>query len=395
MSTTTGLEEQGLRASSQAAAASSPVPSVWRAVLDVLLGRDARRRLWLRRTATAGVMYVAIILLQAWGAHAGLLSGYTAAGLIAYEVLGFGLTYALLRSGFSARLRDPALTLWQILLGLSIVVLNYALVEASRNVAMPLLCLVLVFGMYSLSPSQLLLAGGSAVAMLLAMLFFMTRLHMPDFDVEQQALNVALAAITLPVLAVAAQQVSLMRRRQVQQQMEMDQTIRQLNELATRDGLTGLANRRHMSVRLAREARRMARSQRAYSVLILDIDSFKRINDHYGHKVGDGVLISFGQQMQTVFSDPDAACRWGGEEFLVLMPETSAAQALDAAQRLQASLVIELPDIDHGRRARVTFSGGVAQAGPGEAPERVIARADAALYRAKRGGRNLVKVARP
>ena len=358
-----------------------------------VLGREPRQRLWVKRMGVSTGMYLATIVLQCWAIEAGLLSRAVGMWLVAYELTGFGLLYALLRSGLSRRLPDPSMAFWQTMLGLSVVVLNYALFEASRDVAMPLLCLTLVFGLYVLSPAQILLATGCAVAMLLVMLFFMSRLNLPHFDVEQQALNVALAAITLPVLAIVARQVALMRRRQVRQQLELDQAIQQLNEVATRDGLTGLSNRRHMNARLSTEVQRMARSQRAFSLLILDIDCFKRINDLYGHQVGDQVLVAFGRQILSVFGDPDAACRWGGEEFLVLMPETSAMQAQDAARCLQTSMNIELPDIDHGRRARVTFSGGIAQAEMGEPLANVIARADAALYQAKRGGRNRVLAA--
>lgn len=358
-----------------------------------VLGHGPQQRMWVMRTGVSAGMYLATIALQCWAVDAGLLSRTVATWLIAYQVIGFSLLYGLLRSGLSLRLPDPSMAFWQSMLGLSVVVLNYALFEASRNVGMPLLCLTLVFGLYVLSPAQILLAGGCAVAMLLAMLFFVSRLHLPDFDVEQQSLNVALAAITLPVLAVVARQVALMRRRQVQQQLELDQAIQQLNEVATRDGLTGLSNRRHMNTRLDTEVRRMVRSQRAFSLLILDIDCFKRINDHYGHQVGDQVLVAFGQHILSVFGDPDTACRWGGEEFLVLMPETTAAQAMAAVQRLQAASIIELPDIDHGERSCVTFSGGLAQAVLGEPLAATIARADAVLYQAKRDGRNRVLTA--
>ena len=359
----------------------------------LILGRKPDQRLWIQRLSVSVGMYGATIILQCWAVEAGLLPPVVAGFLIAYELIGFCLLYGLLRTGLSLRLRDPSMAFWQTMLGLSVVVLNYALFEASRDVTMPLLCLTLVFGLYVLTPSQILLACGCSVAMLLVMLFFMTRLHVPDFDAEQQALNVALATITLPVLAIVARQVALMRRRQVQQQLELDQAIAQLNELATRDGLTGLSNRRHMNTRLDTEMQRMARTRRPFSLLILDIDFFKRINDHYGHLVGDTVLVAFGQQILSVFGDPDAACRWGGEEFLVLMPETSAMQAHDAVRRLQAALNIKLPDVDHGRRASVTFSGGIAQAGVGEPLAAVMSRADAALYQAKRDGRDRVLVA--
>ena len=380
-------------ASGQAAEEVARAPASAGTLSALILGRKPEQRLWIQRLSVSVGMYGATIILQRWAVEAGLLPPVVAGFLIAYELIGFWLLYGLLRTGLSLRLRDPSMAFWQTMLGLSVVVLNYALFEPSRDVTMPLLCLTLVFGLYVLTPSQILLACGWSVAMLLVMLFFMTRLHVPDFDAEQQALNVALATITLPVLAIVARQVALMRRRQVQQQLELDQAIAQLNEVATRDGLTGLSNRRHMNTRLDTEMQRMARTRRPFSLLILDIDFFKRINDHYGHPVGDKVLVAFGQQILSVFGDPDAACRWGGEEFLVLMPETSAMQAHDAVRRLQAALNIRLPDIDHGRRASVTFSGGIAQAGVGEPLAAVMARADAALYQAKRDGRDRVLVA--
>ncbi|MFZ5526999.1 MAG: hypothetical protein ACOZE7_10130 [Pseudomonadota bacterium] len=141
--------------------------------------------MWVMRTGVSAGMYLATIALQCWAVDAGLLSRTVATWLIVYQVIGFSLLYGLLRSGLSLRLPDPSMAFWQSMLGLSVVVLNYALFEASRNVGMPLLCLTLVFGLYVLSPAQILLAGGCAVAMLLAMLFFVSRLHLPDFDVEQ------------------------------------------------------------------------------------------------------------------------------------------------------------------------------------------------------------------
>lgn len=360
---------------------------------DWLFGTDPKQRIGLQRTALSGGIYLIASLLRFSLAGFGLLPWHVALVMAGYETVGFIALYAVLRSGISLRFRDPALTLWQILLGLSALVANYALVPISRDVTMPLLCLVLVFGMYRLTPGQMLLAGGSAVVMLLTMLLLMAHLHWADFDLSQQALNVALAAATLPVFVVVARQVARMRHGQVQQKAEMAEAIQQLNHLATRDGLTGLVNRRYMSARLDDELLRMARSRRAFSVLILDIDFFKRVNDNFGHQVGDSVLISLARQLVEMFPEPDAASRWGGEEFLVLMPEASAGDLLRTVEQLQRRLEILLPTRDVAPPSRVTFSGGIAQAQPGESLQSILERADAALYRAKQQGRNQVLVA--
>ncbi len=360
---------------------------------DGLFGLDPKQRIGLQRTALSGAIYLIASLLRFVLAGVGLLSWRVAFIMGGYEIAGFITLYIVLRSGISLRFRDPALTLWQILLGLSALVANYALVPISRDVTMPLLCLVLVFGMYRLTPAQMLFAGGSAVVMLLTMLLLMAHLQWPDFDLGQQALNVALAAATLPVFVVVARQVARMRHGQVQQKAEMADAIQQLNHLATRDGLTGLVNRRHMSARLDDELLRMARSQRAFSVLLLDVDHFKRVNDQFGHQAGDSVLVSLARRLVEMFPEPDAASRWGGEEFLVLMPEATAGDMLRATEQLQCRLEIWLPTRDEAPPSRVTFSGGIAQAQPGETLQSLLERADAALYRAKQQGRNQVLVA--
>lgn len=369
---------------------SRPVRGWVRAVL----GADARLHTGLRRTLWSGLMYVLLNVARLVGATQGYLPWSAALILLAYEAAFFGGIYTAQRSGSTLGLRDPAITFVQILLALSSLVLNYALVEASRTVAMPLLCMVLVFGMYRLTPGQILLAGGAAVGMLMLMLLFLWRHHDPALDIGLQALNVGLAAITLPVLAVVAQQVAGLRQRQVRQKAEMAEAIEQLNRLATRDVLTGLVNRRFMTQRLGEEMQRMARTRRGFCVALLDIDFFKRVNDTYGHAVGDAVLSGFAQQASEALRDPDAVSRWGGEEFLVLLPECSLATAARGVEGFLQRFDLVLPARDEQQAPqRVTFSAGLAMARPDESLEQVVQRADAALYAAKQGGRHRLVVA--
>ncbi len=365
----------------------------WRVIGDALLGTEPRQRIRLRRTLLSGLMYLLFTLLRWGGAMHGLVPWPAVQLVAAYEITGFLALYAVLRSGRTQHLNDPALTLQQILFGLSALVLNYAVIDVSRNVALPLLSLVLVFGMYRLTPGQILLVGGATVVMLLAMLLVMWRVHEPGFDVAEQSLNVVLAAVTLPMFAMVARRLTQMRQRHVQQKADMAEAIEQLHHLATRDGLTGLVNRRHMMTQLADEQQRQARSQRACCVALLDIDHFKRINDTHGHQMGDSVLISFARQAVEVLPGPDAVCRWGGEEFLVLMPEVALPEARSAIERLLRRIDITLPPRDDGQAWRVTLSAGLAEAQAGEPLSRAIERADAALYRAKQAGRDRLELA--
>jgi len=163
------------------------------------------------------------------------------------------------------------------------------------------------------------------------------------------------------------------------------------------DGLTGIANRRHFDVALDRELRRTQRNGGALALLLMDIDSFKAYNDHFGHQEGDACLVKVAQALAGMLKRPaDVAARYGGEEFAAILPDTKLAQArahADAIRRHIAAL--NLPHAPGAVRPHVTLSIGVAAFDGGEftlpaEPAALIEAADKALYAAKRGGRDRV-----
>lgn len=157
--------------------------------------------------------------------------------------------------------------------------------------------------------------------------------------------------------------------------------------LANTDGLTGLYNHRHLQERLKQEIERAERYGRPLSLVMADLDRFKRFNDAYGHPRGDEVLIQVAQTLRHVTRSADIVARYGGEEFTLILPETPAAEAGVLAGRARecvAALAIGDPE------NRVTLSLGVAAHSPGLTKEGLIEAADAALYAAKRRGRNRV-----
>jgi diguanylate cyclase (GGDEF)-like protein len=163
-----------------------------------------------------------------------------------------------------------------------------------------------------------------------------------------------------------------------------------LHELATRDALTGLPNRREAMRLLAEELMRVQRDMSAASVLMLDVDHFKRINDTYGHAGGDSALKFCAQQISARLRAIDTCSRLGGEEFAVLLPGTDLGGARVIAERLRASLEAATMELD-GQPLRMTVSIGAAQLRPTDADaDAALRRADAALYRAKSEGRNRV-----
>ncbi|NJL07200.1 MAG: PleD family two-component system response regulator [Methylacidiphilales bacterium] len=163
-------------------------------------------------------------------------------------------------------------------------------------------------------------------------------------------------------------------------------------ELAISDALTGLHNRRYLESHLGAVVDQAAVRWKPVSLLILDIDHFKSVNDTWGHDAGDDVLREFALRLKRSIRGIDLACRFGGEEFVVVMPETDLAAAKAVAERIRRQIAAEPFAIQKGtRQLDVTISIGLAtRQGPADMPEAILKRADEALYRAKRGGRNRV-----
>jgi two-component system cell cycle response regulator len=166
-------------------------------------------------------------------------------------------------------------------------------------------------------------------------------------------------------------------------------------EMAITDGLTGLHNRRYLERHLGTLVQQAVARNRPLSVLVLDIDHFKAINDSGGHAAGDDVLREFSRRVRKAVRGIDLACRLGGEEFVVAMPDTDAALALLVGERIRQKIGGEPFHVDDaGRTFKVTVSIGIASLSSAEdTPQGLLKRADDALYRAKREGRDRVAAA--
>jgi diguanylate cyclase (GGDEF)-like protein len=169
-------------------------------------------------------------------------------------------------------------------------------------------------------------------------------------------------------------------------------TIAQLRELSTIDSVTGCSTRPDGLERLRAELKRAQRANQQVAVLMLDLDYFKSVNDRYGHQGGDSVLAAIGNTIMQTLRVSDLRCRWGGEEFLVALPECDLEKARRVASTLARRIAGTVTEYDSAR-IQLTTSVGITVALPGEEdPEAVLARADAALYRAKADGRNCIRV---
>lgn len=181
--------------------------------------------------------------------------------------------------------------------------------------------------------------------------------------------------------------------RVLQRTLELMVANTKLEQLATTDPLTGIGNRRRMTEQIAKELERSRRFLHPLSLLMVDIDHFKNVNDVYGHEAGDRAIVAVSKALAGGMRSIDMASRFGGEEFVLLMPETDLDVAGHAAERLRACVAALRIHGDNGEQIALTISIGVAASDPGgalDSPSSLLSRADKALYQAKHAGRDRV-----
>jgi diguanylate cyclase (GGDEF)-like protein len=173
---------------------------------------------------------------------------------------------------------------------------------------------------------------------------------------------------------------------------EVEHLQAKLRDVSLRDPLTGLFNRRYLDATLSRELTRCLREGRPLALLVVDADHFKRVNDTFGHAGGDEVLRAIAQILQSTLRSEDVVCRYGGEEFVAVMPGADLALAAARAEALRACIEATPIATDSGL-VRITVSIGAGLAEPDDTPVSAFKRADEAVYRAKQSGRNRVACA--
>lgn len=166
---------------------------------------------------------------------------------------------------------------------------------------------------------------------------------------------------------------------------------KKLMDINLLDGLTGIFNRRYMEIKLKEEFSRAKRYGGEFSIIMFDIDFFKKINDVYGHQCGDFILKSISSRISSIMRNVDCLYRYGGEEFCCMLPETDISEAVKAADRFRKS-VMEMENNFDGELIKITISLGVSAVNDEiHSPERLLKMADDALYKAKKEGRNRVE----
>ncbi|MDA8413243.1 MAG: GGDEF domain-containing protein [Desulfobacteraceae bacterium] len=173
---------------------------------------------------------------------------------------------------------------------------------------------------------------------------------------------------------------------------ELVNMVRSLNLASRIDGMTGLANRRDIMEKINREATRSHRHQRTFSILLVNIDDFRKVNDIYGYNAGDDVLVEIARVLMSCVRNEDICARWGGDEFMILLPETGTMESLPVAKKvLEALSMTEFKANKPG--IHITVSIGVCEHDPAQSVQECISRVHQALLHAKSGGKNLYIIA--
>ncbi|MBI5333464.1 MAG: GGDEF domain-containing protein [Burkholderiales bacterium] len=365
-------------------------PAGWRARLrTALLGREEwqQRRLGIFFMST--VMYVAGIGSCQLAVWTGAWAPWQRNLVAGYLIVAHLLSYLVERSAWSRRLSDETLMVSQIGIAASAALLAYAMGGFARSGLLLVFGMQLMFMMLTVSPRRMRRIGWATILGFVAVSVTMQLLQPERFPLKEEVITLSLALGILPVMLAGALKVTGLRARLVKQQAALQAAMDRLQEMAGRDQLTGLHNRHHMVQRLAEALARQRRQPGPLCLALLDLDHFKRINDQFGHQVGDRVLQDFARAVGGSLRATDELARWGGEEFLVLLPHTAPADAQAVIERLREAYTRAAPlAAERPQQPAVTFSAGLVEHRMGDPIERSIERADQALYRAKDEGRN-------
>lgn len=271
----------------------------------------------------------------------------------------------------------------------SIVFLNHCYLLVGGLVPFVLIAMAFICWRSGYRPARFLVLSWTlyGICGLLYALTFQGWLPFNYFSFHSFQIGSALEAILLSF--ALADRINLLR----QEREQLSHSERRHKELAVTDSLTGLYNRRYFTAQIDLEPEGADRLGQKLTLMMLDVDNFKAFNDRYGHQEGDRVLACLGKIMLACVRDKDVACRYGGEEFAIILPGGQNSTAVEIYERINKELLAYRFGTDGQKSGRITMSIGVAEHLPGEPAENLVRRADQALYEAKARGRNQIIIA--
>lgn len=352
--------------------------------------RAAQRRKMLLLQIASYLIDAFVLGLFVW---TGTTSASIAVGFMVCGLIVSCTWLALSELHFNDRFRDHYLTFWQ---SGSNGLIQFAFIYLAPEVGfvfLGVLFIIFGFAVLRISVRQAMIGWTLTTLSLGAILLFTDKMLMfPVATHTERFITLLSFSLSIGRFVYLGLYGNAMRTVLYQRSLELKRANRRIEELAEVDDLTGAFNRRRMMRALDEECLRAQRSGSPYSIALIDLDFFKKINDRYGHPTGDEVLRTFAITVFANIRSVDKFGRYGGEEFVLLMPDTPN----DAAARILDRLRIITAELDWSAFSdgmKVTISAGVATMRPDEAPDSILARADSALYAAKDQGRNRIATA--
>jgi diguanylate cyclase len=294
--------------------------------------------------------------------------------------------FFIFRTGINLRLSDPSLTGWQFLA--AVVTMLYVVYYApdTRLVFTAFFFVAVMFGMLRRDSGKIAILGFVSIV-LFALLTVLRYANNRDTEILRlDILQCLVMVVTLPWILFLGGHLQRLQQGLADVRIKLDD----IEEKARRDELTSVYNRRALLAAMHDSKLQSDATGEPFSICVIDLDLFKRYNDEFDHLTGDQVLRTFAQSVQDGLRTTDVFGRYGGEEFVQILPRTPLAGAIAEAERLRSRIrIMELPATPSS--GRLTVSIGVAQYAPNESIEQTFARADSALYKAKHLGRDRVE----
>lgn len=348
------------------------------------LQRDIFRRHGL---VTVGILLLSILYSFSyfWRAPEPQLA-LLASAFVPYFLLQ-GLLLFWVRSGRSLAYQDPSMTLTFLVLGLSYVSVGVYMIPENRDLSLLFYLTAIPYGVFQLNWQRFLFLAFYAIASYLLAIYGLYQKSPMQWSWVQE-LTLALGLFfCLLFFVVLGKEVTVLRQRYVRRTEELKVALKQIEELAITDELTGLYNRRYLHSALASQRAIALREEMTFVLVFVDIDHFKVINDRYGHAVGDEVLVELAHLLRASVREMDLVARFGGEEFVILLRDMTVDMAVLRMERIRKKVegqrfaALNLP---------LTISAGLTEYRHGEPIDELILRADQLLYQAKEQGRNCV-----
>lgn len=341
--------------------------------------------------AAAHVMNIAFVAL-CW--FMGYLSSLTVLTYFSLDIAFVVIVYCIIRSGINKRFDDPSLTFVQIAVPAALGLCLMYFAGEARSTFLLLGVTMFAFGMFRFKVSDFIALAifillGYAIQVALLYRYSPTAINLKLEFLQWLAFAVTLVQFSFLANFIGGLRNSVVTKNQEleKQNVELENALKRIGDMAIRDELTGVYNRRYLMERIVEENQRCNRYGSTYCLCMLDIDFFKTVNDTYGHLAGDEVLRRVAMVASKTLRGTDFFGRFGGEEFIIALINTSVEGAMIIAERVRQNIQ-DLTFEEIHQSLQVTVSIGVAAHTSSEEPAQTLKRADDALYRAKDSGRN-------